>query len=458
MNYDNTIQGALFEEVCQKAVVAQFDQPDSSSDGGAILLKAIDNNLNLTQRLANCLTDKRDQSQVKHTYQEQLRQRVFGLAFGYEDCNDVARVADDPMVKLAIFDNDFIDHSLASQPTLSRFENGINARSLLRMAYELADIVINRHRERLADDCRVITIDMDPTDDRVYGVQQLSFFNGHYDNHCYLPMACFLNFDNESDHYLFAYLLRPGNVGATFGAIGLLKRAIPRIRQAFPGVRIRVRLDGGFSCPDMYEFLEDSGVEYVIAIASNATLQDYAEPLMQQARAISKHTGKTEHVYGECDYGAQSWDTFRRVIIKAEVVRQDGREPRDNPRFVVTNLKVTPKTLYEKVYCARGDVENRIKELLYGLSIDRTSCHRFFANTFRGLLTAAAYILFQEIRLQAQETSLKNAQVTTLRERLLKIAVWLQCSTRRIVLHLPRSAPWKQDWLVIAKNLGAVPL
>lgn len=457
MTENTTTQRVLFKEVFSRPIQAVFDQPDSSSDGGSILLKAADTRLDLTRGLAECLTDRRDPSMVIHSYQEQLRQRVFGLACGYDDCNDTARLSNDPMYKLAIGRDPQSNHTLASQPTLCRFENAIDTRSILRMANYLADAVIKRHKERLGESCRLITIDMDPTDDATHGQQQLTLFNGHYDKWCYLPLACFLNFDNESDQYLFAYLLRPGDASATYGAIPILKRVIPRLRDAFPAATIRIRLDGGFATPDLFEFFDDYSLQYVVSLPSNSCLVDYAEPLMVQVRKISERTEQTEHLYGECEYSARSWDTVRRVVIKAEVACQKGRKPKDNARFVVTNLTTSPRHIYEKVYCARGDVENRIKELLHGISIDRTSCHRFFANQFRALLSAAAYVLMQELRLNAQGTTLRHAQVITLREKLLKMAVWLSSSVRRIVLHLPQTAPWKWEWQQVARNLGAIP-
>lgn len=457
MPENTTPQRVLFEDVFTKPVHACFDQPDSSVDGGALLLKAADSKLNLTARLADCLVDRRDQSAVNHSYQEQLCQRVYGLACGYEDCNDAARLANDPIHKLAIGRDPASDKALASQPTLCRFENAIDTRSMLRMAYQLADVVIERHRQRVGEDCRLITIDMDPTDDATHGKQQLTLFNGHYDKWCYLPQACFLNFDKETDHYLFAYQLRPGDVDATYGAIGILKRTVPRLRQAFPKAKIRIRLDGGFATPDMFEFFDDHQLQYVVSFPSNSALEDHAEPLMKSVRPVSAESKQTERLYGDCHYSARSWNTFRRVVIKAEVVRKEGGDPRDNARFVVTNLTSSPKYIYEKIYCARGDVENRIKELLYGINIDRTSCQRFFANQFRGLLSAAAYVLMQELRLSAGEKAktIAKAQVTSLREKLLKMAVWITSSKRRVVLRLPITAPWKWEWLLVARNLGA---
>lgn len=456
MKNNSTEQRVLFKGTCNKSIHVQFDQPDSSVDGGALLLKAADENLRLTATLAECLRDLRSPDRIVHTYQDLLRQRVFGLACGYEDCNDAARLKSDPIHRLMLDRDPIEGDALASQPTLCRFENAIDVRSMDRMANSLADTVIERHRKRLKGKVRRITIDMDPTDDPTYGQQQLSFFNSHYGNWCYLPVACFLRFNSESDQYLFAYVLRPGDAHASYGAIAILRRIVRRLREVFAGTSIHVRLDGGYACPEMFEYLEGEGLYYTVAMASNTTLQAYAEPLMMKARNESKKSGQTEHYYGECEYWPDSWDIDRRVIFKAEVVRHTGRDAKDNPRFVVTNLKSKSQYIYEKIYCARGDIENRIKELLYGLSIDRTSCYKFLSNQFRVLMTAVAYVLIQELRINADNTELKNAQVTTIREKLLKQAAWVKKSTRRYILHMPNSAPWRMDWCIIARRLGGV--
>ena len=238
--------------------------------------------------------------------------------------------------------------------------------------------------------------------------------------------------------------------------LGVLRRMIPQVRSAFPGARILVRLDGGFGGPEILDFLDDQPrVDYVVGFAKNSVLARSARRLMGKARKMSRRSRRTEHVYGDCRYRAGKWSRHRRVIIKAEVVRLEGREPKDNARFVVTNLRQTPRWLYERVYCARGDAENRIKELKYGLQIDRTSCSRFLANQFRVLLTAAAYILMQELRGHAANTSCARAQVGTLQDRLLKIGVQVVSSARRIQFRLPESFPFREDWSRIARSLGA---
>lgn len=457
MANDTSRQSVLFSDLADKLVVARFDQPQASSDGGALLLKGCDQALGLTAALAACMEDWRQHAKVRHDLDELLRQRVFAIACGYADANDAARLSDDPIQKLLVGRDAVAGAALASQPTLSRFENAVGAKTLYRMGAALADAVIARHRRRLKGRAKRITIDLDPTDDPTHGAQQLSFFNGHYDTWCYLPVAGFVTFNDEPEQYLATYVLRPGNAPAALGAVGILKRLLQRLRQAFPQAQLRVRLDGGFASPEMFDFLEAQRVKYVVAMARNNVLKRHAEPLMEVARELTTRNEQTEHVYGECDYAAKSWSRERRVIIKAEVVRLNGREPKENPRFVVTNLKSSPKHVYEALYCARGEIENRIKELHYGLEIDRTSCTRFWANQLRVLLTATAYVLMQELRLRARGTCCARSQVSTLRERLLKLGVWIETSVRRVVLHLPMGAPFADEWRRIARSIGAVP-
>lgn len=455
---DTTKQSVLFTDLCDKPVSVQFDQPDASNDGGALLLKACDEKLGLTARMSDCIRDTRQQAKVSHSIADLFRQRVYAIGCGYEDCNDTARLAEDPMQRMLLKRDPVKGEALASQPTLSRFENQLDVRSLVSMGHAMADTVIDRHHRRLKGRVRRVTIDLDPTDDPTYGGQQLSFFNGYYGQWCYLPVACFLQFDDEPDQYLYCVILRPGDVKAHEGATAILRRTVDKLRERFgQALNIRVRLDGGFTCAEVLDCLEELCVEYVMAIAKNAVLQDEVALMMNEVQWLAADSGQSERLYGECQYQAGSWSDERRVVYKAEVTLQAGREPRDNPRFVVTNMKSKPKHVYADVYCQRAQIENRIKELLYGLHIDRTSCTRFLANQCRVLMTAAAYVLFQELRLQARGTSLEQAQVSTLRERLLKLGAWVQRSTRRIVLHLPQNAPWASEWCQVARRLGAVP-
>lgn len=439
-----------------KPVVARFDQAHASTDGGVVLLKALDDRLRLTDQLAACLADRRDPDKIRHTVRDLLRQRIFGVACGYEDGNDAARLADDPMHKLAVGRDPLTGAALASQPTLSRFENAVGPRVLVQMGRALADTVIAHHRRRLKGRAQRITIDLDPTDDPTHGQQEFTFFNGHYDTWCYLPLVATLTFNDEAEQYLVAAILRPGNSPAKHGAFGLVRGLLRRLRHAFPKAALRVRVDGGFAGNDWLDFLEAKRVEYAVGLASNARLDRRAGKLLAEAWAFSKASGQTEHRYGETQYAAASWSQPRRVIMKAEVVRLPGQDPKCNPRFVVTNLPDDPSTVYTS-YCQRGDMENRLKELHHGLALDRTSCSRFWANQFRVLLSAAAYVLLQELRRRAQGTGCATAQVSTLRERLLKLAVWVDGSVRRLVLHLPRTAPWRLTWRRLSLAVGASP-
>src|SRR3989441_7995658 len=454
---DDTIpQTVLLPDLFIKPVIATFDQPHASSDGGAILLKAAEARYGLIDGFARCLVEDRQSGKVRPTVEDLLAQRIFGLACGYPDANDADRLADDPIHKLLLGRDPIDGASLASQPTLSRFENHVGVHELHAMGCELAANVIDRHRQRLHGRAQRITIDLDPTDDPTHGAQQLTFFNGHYDCWCYLPVLAFVTFNDEVEQYLCAAILRPGNAPATRGARGTLRRLIDMLRIAFPRARFLVRLDGGFASPELFDVLDaEPRLDYVVAMAENAVLTRCAAPAMVDARVRSEASGQTEHVYTEARYAARTWGHARRVVIKAEVVRLPGRDARDNPRFVVTNLRPSPRFVYEHVYCARGDIENRIKELHDGLQIGRTSCGRFWANQLRVLLTAAAYVLMQELRLRAARTACARAQVTTLRARLLTLGVHVVRSVRRIVLHLPTSTPFLDAWCHIARTLGA---
>jgi Transposase DDE domain group 1 len=452
-----TTECLLFPDIFDRPVVAKFDQRQGSSDGGAILLQAAERRLGLTSTLTGCLRDDRQAGKVRHELHELITQRVMAIALGYEDANDAARLACDPIHKLLVGRDPIAGEDLASQPTLSRFENAPDRKELLRMTEALAERVIERHRKRLHGRARRITIDLDPTEDPTHGAQQLSFFNRHYDSHCYLPMVCFLTFDGEAEQYLVAAVLRPGNAPGSAGALGILRRLIERVGDAFPKARIRVRLDGGFASPKVLDFLDcEPKVEYLVNLASNAVLKRKVKSAMRQARRVSGISGQTEHVYGECRYATRkTWPWKRRVIYKAEVVCAANKEPKDNPRFVVTNLKQNPQWIYEQVYCQRGDVENRLKELHHGMQIGRTSCSDFLANTFRVLLTAAAYALMQEMRLHLSPTRHARAQVSTLREHFLKLGAQVIVTVRRIVLHLPQAFPYRDSFHRLALRLGA---
>ena len=343
MKHDTITQTVLFPDLFTKPVVATFDQPHASSDGGAVLLTAAERRYDLIASFARCLVDDRQSGKVRHTLHDLLAQRVFGLACGYPDANDADRLAEDPIQKLLLGRDPVAGAPLASQPTLSRFENGPGTQALYQMGRELAAQVIARHRQRLHGRARQITIDLDPTDDPTHGAQQLTFFNGHDDSWCYLPLLAFLTFDREVEQYVCAAVLRPGNASAMRGTLGVLRRLLARLRVAFPKARFLVRLDGGFATPEMFDVLDaEAGLDYVVAMADNKVLTRIAEPTMGEARTRSDACGETAHVDTETRYAARTWGRERRVVIKAEVVRLAGRAPRDNARVVVTNLQQTP--------------------------------------------------------------------------------------------------------------------
>ncbi len=457
MSQHSTTPCLLFPGLFDRPVVTRFDQHHGSSDGGAVLLKAADRRLGLTASLAACLDDRRQGGKIAHAMIELLGQRIFGIACGYADANDAAQLADDPIHKLLLGRDPITGLALASQPTLSRFENGVDRKALYRMGEALAERVIEQQRTRLRGRALQITVDLDATDDPTHGAQQLAFFHGHYDTWCYLPLLGFVSFDEEPEQYLVASLLRPGNAPTGVGTIALLRRLFPRLRSAFRKARILVRLDGGFASPELFDFLDAQDVDYVVGMPTNAVLKRNIASAIEQVKALAEASGKSEKLYRTFNYAAKSWSKQRRIVAKVENLRVTDKDPKDNPRFVVTNLPQRAEWIYERVYCRRGEIENRIKELHNGLEIDRTSCSRFWANQMRVLLTSAAYVLLQEIRRRAAGTSCARAQVSTLRERLLKLGVRVVVSVRRVVLHLPASFPFQATWLRVARQLGAQP-
>lgn len=452
---DSTTQTVLFPALVSKQVHVAFDESATSSDGGGLLLKAVDEQLGLTEVLADCLRDGRQAGKVKHLLVEALRQRVFGIALGYPDANDAEALADDPIHKLLIDRDPIEGERLASQPTISRIENAVGRADLYRMGMALSETVLHRHKRRLRRRAKRIILDFDPTDDPTHGQQEFSFFHGYYDTYCYLPLVGTIQFNREKKQHLVCSVLRPGNACAHKGFVAIARRLIEQVRATFPKARICVRLDGGFGAPTVLDFLEQVGVEYVVGLANTKPLKRRAGRAMAEARRGFRATGWTQQVYGETRYKTQTtWPHLRRVVFKAEVVAHPDREPKDNMRFVVTNLKTTPKHVY-RFYCQRGDAENRIKELKNGLAMDRTSCSRFLANQFRVLMTAAAYVLVQELQIQARHSDAANAQVSTIRDRLLKLAARVEVSVRRIVVHLPRQFPGLPAWQRIALGAGA---
>ena len=454
-----TRQSVLFRELFEKPTTAIFDGEAQTSDGGAGLLGAVDRRLGLTDSLAACFVDRRDPSRIEHLFEELLRQRVFSIGLGYCDQNDAARVGHDPMLKALSGRAPIKGADLASQPTLSRFENSVTATELVEMAHTLEKNVVARLSKRYPT-ARCVTIDMDPSVDPTHGNQQGTLFNAFYDTWCYLPCFGTLIIDGDPEQYLFCARLRPGNAAACRSALRTIRRMVERLRNAFPGAEIRVRLDSGFASPQVFDALDELGVKYVVGMPKNSRLLELCEVEMVAAKVVAFNEEKTAQIYGEFKYAAGSWKRKRRIVFKAQVLVADGKLNKDNPRFVVTNISrsTKPKTVYRGIYCARGDAENRLKELKYGLAVDRTSCTSFVANQFRVLMTAAAYVLFQELRYTLRGTEAARWQVRTLRERLLKIGGRVVESVRRIVVHLAAACPWRELWCEAARRLGAAPV
>lgn len=446
-------QPVLFEDLYDKPAVVEFTGPRQTSDGGVILLDAVDKKMGLIKRIAKSVRDTRQRGKITYDIEAILRERIFGIACGYPKCDDMDRLAHDPALKMVC---NVRDGRLASQPTLSRFENDVTRTDLFRIALAITDTVIDcERRKRSVRKVHRITIDMDPTEDPTYGDQQLTFFNAYYDNWCYLPMITTIQFGDEPDQYQVAPVLRPGNAKGSLGAIGILKRLVARLRKTFPHATIVVRMDGAFSTPEVLAWLEANHLLYLVNMAKNSVLKGEAEPLMKKVRKLAKETGRTATLYDETQYKAGKWEEARRAVIKAEVVVNDKGEHRDNPRFVITTLSLVPKNVY-RYYRERGDAENRLKELHYGLRFDLTSCSSFMANQLRNLLTGAAYALYQQLRWAARRTELARAQVGTLRDRLIKVGTVIKESVRRIVLVMPETFAWHALWTRLAQGLGAV--
>lgn len=429
-----------FSSLKSKNIVADFAGGRLTSDAGGLLLREVDRRLGLTRRLSACIPDPRHPMMISHEQHTMLAQRIFGIALGYEDLNDHDTLREDPLFALMADQRPDPEQPLASSPTLCRLENRLDAQSLFRMSTVLVDTFIASHKRAPKE----LILDFDATDDRVHGNQEGRFFHGYYDGYCFLPLYVFCG-----DHLLVSYL-RPSNIDAALNSRAILKLLVQRFRQAWPKVRIIVRADSGFCRWKMMKWCDEHEVFYVFGLARNAVLEKIAEPFMAKAQAAFTRTGTKQRHFHEIRYAADTWDRKRRVIVKAEHLPLG-----PNSRFVVTNLTApTPQEIYDGLYTARGDMENRIKEQQLGLFADRTSCHKFLANQFRLLLASAAYILVDHLRRTALAgTELSSAQVTTIRLKLFKIAGRVIASVRRIIFHLSSGCPYQSVFRQAAARL-----
>lgn len=431
--------------------MARFDGGTISSDGGAFLLRQTDQRLNLLGRLAECFLDGRNQALVEHSIAEMLSQRVYGLALGYEDLNDHEQLRNDPVFGI-LTEKENLAEPLAGKSTLNRMElgTGINDRykkiTFWKDAVDelLVNVFIESHEQAPAE----IVLDMDTTDLPLHGKQEGRFFHGYYDNYCYLPLYVFCG-----DHVLCARL-REANHDAAFGCLQEIQRIVKQIRAAWPNVKIVLRGDSGFCRNELMSWCESNGVDYLFGMARNKRLRRIIGQQMHEAAVQSKQTGQAARVFSEFAYRTKKtktggWDRERRVVAKAEQI-----EGKENPRFVVTSLTAerwAAQPLYEELYCERGDMENRIKEQ-FSLFADRVSAETMRANQMRLYLSAAAYILVSGLRrVGLKGTELAQAQVATIRTKLLKIGAQIRVSVRKIWVHMASSYPWKglyeQVWL-----------
>jgi hypothetical protein len=444
----------LFEGIFDKPVLTQFDGSHRSSNAGLTLLSALDRKLGLTEALAGCLLDKRTASRVVHSADSLYAQRVYSIALGCPDASDCAQLGHDPALLASCGRRSDDERGLGSQPTLSRFEHSITGRELVNMERELEDFVVARLRDKHPRARRII-IDLDPTVDPTHGQQPFAFFNGHYDSWCYLPMMGFLSVDGAAEQHLFHARLRAGTVKEVKGTPALLRRIVEKLRQSFRRARICVRLDAGFAYPQLFDLLDELKVDYTVAMGENSRLADLSERHMHAAASLTDRFEETTTFFGDGLYASRSWPNERRVVFKAEVVHVDGKPDRRNARYVVTNLAQSAEWVW-RFYCLRGDSENRIKELKNDLEIDRTSCTRFLPNQLRVLMTATAFVLFQELRAVLFDTELRRAMVSTLRLRLLKIGATITETVRRIIISMPSSHPWKDLWRLAAERIAAI--
>ena len=458
---DNRRQSVLFPDLFSKPVQAGFCRDQLSTYGGTVLLSTRDRQLGLTEALCAELNDGRQPGKVLHELLDQMRQRLFGIAVGCADGNDAAKLRDDPMFKLACDRDPAQGEALASQPTLSRFENAVRRTELLRMSRRLAETVIvgQARRRRGGQRPRRILIDLDPTCDPTHGAQQLTFFNGYYRTWCYLPLVITISFVGERRKYPVAAILRPGNAAPLLGVLPALRRLLALLRRHFPRTALYGRADAGFAAPELFNFLDAEGLRYAVAMGSNTKLKELSACWMKLVRAMVQIHGQKVTLHRETTYKAKRWRQPHRLAYKAEVVVEEGKEPRDNARYVVAQMpgNYRAKGLFD-FYYGHSDMENTIKELKNVLEMDRTSCSRFQANQFRILLTLAAYVLMQSVQEYSADEELQKAQMATLRDRLLLIGVQVRCSVRRVVLEFTRHHPWADAWLACARSLGAVPV
>lgn len=430
------IQGTFdFPASKRRRVQASFDGGAVTSDGGVVLLRQADRVLGLTDAVAASLVDPRRRASCEHDLRTLVRQRVYGLALGYEDLNDHQTLRNDEALQTAL-ERDTV---LASQSTLCRFEN----RADRETAWALHEVLVEQFIASFKHRPKKLVLDFDATDDAVHGKQEGRFFHGYYDHYCFLPLYVFCR-----DQLLVSYL-RPSKIDGAKHAWAILALLVKRLRQAWPKVRIVLRADSGFCRWRMLRWCERHGVDYIVGIAKNKRLDALSAPLQREAAAAFEASAKKVRWFTEFPYAAQSWDRARRIIARVEHAEKGA-----NPRYVVTNLTGNAKRLYDQLYCARGDMENRIKEQQLDLFADRTSCHRWWPNQLRLLLSALAYTLVEGLqRLALHGTFLARAYIGTIRLKLLKIGAVIVRNTRRVRFLLSSHYPHQDLFALVFARL-----
>jgi len=442
-----------FEASGKREIVARFDGGTISTDGGAFLLRQTDKRLNLLPRLANSFLDGRDQDQVKHSVLEMLSQRIYGLALGYEDLNDHEQLRKDPVFGI-LAGREELSEPLAGKSTLNRLELGTAAKDRYKKItfwkQGVDELLVDVFLESYDTPPAEIVLDVDTTDLPLHGKQEGRFFHGYYDSYCYLPLYVFCG-----DQILCARL-REAKHDAAFGCLEEIARIVAQMRRTWPAVRIILRGDSGFCRNQLMGWCESNQVDFVFGLARNQRLRKIIGAEMHQATEQWTQTGKPARVFRDFRYQTRKtkkggWDCQRRVAAKAEHI--DGKE---NPRFVVTSLSEAEwpaQQLYEELYCARGDMENRIKEQ-FSLFADRVSSETIRSNQLRLYLSSMAYILVSGLRrLGLQATELADAQVSTIRTKLLKIGAQIRVTVRKVWVSMASSYPWQDLYQQVWTNL-----
>jgi hypothetical protein len=445
-----------FAPVEGRKVVAGFDGGTMTSEAGAMLLGATDGQIRLIERFAGCFTDYRDADLVEHTVRGLVGQRVFGIALGYEDLIDHDMLRHDPVMavlggKLEARRADCAP--LAGKSTLNRLElsraEPTRYHKISSDAAAIEGLFVDLFLDAHGAPPPQITLDLDATDDPLHGEQEERFFHGYYDTYCYLPLYVFCG------RHLLAAKLRPANIDASAGSIEEVARIVARIRQRWPNVRILLRADSGFARDALMAWCETNGVDFLFGLAKNARLNAEIETELAAAQEQSQKTGKPARRFKDFTYRTlKSWSRARRVVAKAEWTADKA-----NPRFVVTSLvreEHEARHLYEKLYCARGEMENRIKECQLDLYADRTSAHTMRANQLRLWFASMAYVLIAGLRrIGLAHTQFARASCGTIRLKLLKIGALVRISVRRIKLAMPSAFPHQAEYLAAYTALTA---